>query len=378
MRKSLPHFKRKAIDWLIWQYEKNIPVKWHKTLAWFRFVLQFLFIYFIKQTKLKKLHKRQFIVISLIEHLGDIVASEPISRYIRQTYPDAYIFWCVRKPFRELIDHNPNIDKTVIIYCLTEWILLKDSGLFDMVVDLHFHGRDCPSCRIPLEKIFSQREVGFNNYLCFNLLKAFCNSANLPDLDEPPRVYIPIDVEHKVNSFRLPQNFIVLHCLSNMANKDWLIPNWQKLVQEMVRQWGLAIVEIGTKSALNKMGFPGYIDLTNRTSILETAEVIKRSQLFIGVESGPAHMANAVGAKSLVLISQFAHFKKCHPYTGNFAKGINSELIYEESSVADIPVEKVYAAAKRVYCFNHQINECYNPGPRLSTLCKIRNETKPI
>lgn len=323
----------------------------HKTLAKIYFFLHYLKIWFLKYAVRKKLRKRLFIAISLIEHLGDIVASEPISRYIRKKYPNAYILWCVRKPYKELIDHNPNIDKTLIVNCLTEWMYLRNSGIFDDVVDLHFHGRSCPICRIPITKSIDQREVSHANYLFFgSLLKAFCKTAKLPELDEPPKVFIPTIVELKINSYKLPKSFIVVHCISNMPIKDWPISNWQKLIEAIEQHWEIAIVEIGLESALNKIEIPRYIDLTGKTSIIETAEVIKRSQLFIGVESGPAHLANAVGSKGLIMISQFAYFKTYIPYSGNFAKSVNSELVYGEGSVAEIPVERVYESVNRLLC----------------------------
>jgi hypothetical protein len=35
--------------------------------------------------------KSQKNVVSLIEHLGDVVASEPVDRHLRENYPDSYI-----------------------------------------------------------------------------------------------------------------------------------------------------------------------------------------------------------------------------------------------------------------------------------------------
>src|SRR5207249_2955597 len=38
--------------------------------------------------------------ISLVEHMGDVVAAEPIGRTLRDQYPNAWIAWCVHRAFR--------------------------------------------------------------------------------------------------------------------------------------------------------------------------------------------------------------------------------------------------------------------------------------
>ena len=51
-----------------------------------------------------------------------------------------------------------------------------------------------------------------------------------------------------------------------------------------------------------------YLNLSNKLSILSTAEVIKRSSIFIGLDSGPSHIANAVGTKGIILMGDYYHF----------------------------------------------------------------------
>ena len=81
------------------------------------------------------------ILIGLIEHFGDVVACEPVTRYLRAKYPDAHLSWAIQKPYRELIDSNPNINEAVVLGCLTDWIKLykhsKNDTTYDLIVDLH-------------------------------------------------------------------------------------------------------------------------------------------------------------------------------------------------------------------------------------------------
>ena len=92
------------------------------------------------------------ILIGLIEHLGDIAACEPVARYLKNKYPESKISWVVSENYRELIDTNPNIDETILVDCLTDWIKLANHGKYDKIIDLHVNYRVCPHCKIPLVK----------------------------------------------------------------------------------------------------------------------------------------------------------------------------------------------------------------------------------
>lgn len=68
------------------------------------------------------------IVIGLIEHIGDIVACEPVARYLKLNHPNDHLCWVVRPEFREIIDTNPYIDETITVDCLTDWMKLAAHG----------------------------------------------------------------------------------------------------------------------------------------------------------------------------------------------------------------------------------------------------------
>ncbi len=92
-------------------------------------------------------------------------------------------------------------------------------------------------------------------------------------------------------------------------------------------------------------------------SLLETAELIKRSELFIGIDSGPAHFANATNTSGIILLGHHASFKKYMPYSGNYAKGINSKIIYEDGPACNIKVSHVYKIVQE-FLTTKEIHPC--------------------
>jgi ADP-heptose:LPS heptosyltransferase len=309
-----------------------------------RFVCYFWFSYHLISLKTLKLTQRgkSIVVITLIEHFGDIVACEPVSRYIREKYPQAHIIWCVRGPYRELIENNPHVNEALIVYCLTEWIYLRKTKCFDVIIDLHIRNRICPTCHIPLEKQEGDKRITVENYYEFgNLLASFCQSAGLPVLDFTPQVNIPQLSITRVNQLQLPSEYVVIHCSSNEVDRDWERPKWESLVKRMNQELKINVVEIGSKPYL-QYAHTYYTSLCDKLSLLDSAEVIKRSLMFIGIDSGPAHLANAVNTFGIILLGYYRRFKNYLPYSGNYAKGINVKLICEDGPVRNIKVKRVY------------------------------------
>ena len=195
---------------------------------------------------------KHIVAIGLIEHMGDIVACEPVSRYVRKIYPDSYIVWVISEKYRELVDHNPYIDETYTVSCLTEWILLKQSKIFNEIIDLHIQRRVCPACEIPLPKQNGRLDITLDNYYHHgNLLSAFSQNAGLPILDDKPNVYIPSNVAQSVDDLNLLDEYIVFHCLSNEPCRDWTDEKWIKLAEAITQKYNIKIVEVGHQSVLN-------------------------------------------------------------------------------------------------------------------------------
>ena len=285
--------------------------------------------------------------IGLVEHFGDIVACEPVARQLRAQYPDAEISWVVRDAFRDLIDHNPNIDRTIAVDCLTDWIKWRSHGVFDKIVDLHVNERICQHCRVPLRKTDGDPSITGENHLHHgSLLRAFSRSAGIAPSDEAPRLYIPDATAHAVDRLGLPDRYVVLHCRSNSVEKDWEYDKWHSLAQRIVAELDIPVVEVGLQPTVRLDG-DRFLDLCGKTSLMEMAEVIRRAAIFVGIDSGPAHLANAADTPGVVLLGHLAQFKNYNPYSGRYGDESNATLIRNACGPAAlIETEAVFDAIR--------------------------------
>ncbi|GGB85631.1 glycosyltransferase family 9 protein [Dyadobacter sediminis] len=291
-----------------------------------------------KTVKSKLKQGQKLVAVIRTEHFGDIVAAEPISRYVRSLYPDAYMVWFVKPAFNELVGFNPAIDEVLQEFCVTQREVLLKTGVFDEVFQLQFKNNNhCPKCQVYVENpVAEQRDINIYNYFDYgNLLEVFAQSGGLIPAktafpaDDQPRLYLQKKHTEKVDSLHLDKKFIVIHCQSNYAPKDWPAKQWEKLVQWLADQYDYEIVEIGLKSNLEiKAG--AYRNLCGQLSILETAEVIRRASFFIGLDSGPSHLGNATGTFGIVLMGSLNNFPQYNPYSGSYGRQENAFFVRQE------------------------------------------------
>jgi ADP-heptose:LPS heptosyltransferase len=261
------------------------------------------------------------ILVGLIEHIGDIVACEPVARYVKLKYPDCELTWAVSRAYRELVDSNPNIDKTLTVECLTDWARLSSHSKHDLVFDLHVNYRVCPHCRIPLTKRHGNPFVSAFEWFDYGgILEAFSVGAGLPRLSAQPKLYLTDEHAAAVDALGLPRAFCVIHRESNDREKDWQSEHWALLAKVLREEFQLPIVEVGAGVSREPSPLgPETIDLVNRLPILQTAEVIRRANFFVGVDSAPGHLANALRIPGVVLLGRYGYFRKYNPFTGFYA-----------------------------------------------------------
>lgn len=313
------------------------------------------------------------IVVALIEHIGDIIACEPVVRYLKVKYPDSTITWVVSKKFRLLVDANPFVDETIAVDCLTDWIKLSNHNAFDLVVDLHVNYRVCECCRIPLIKKHGHPFVSVYEWFDYGaLLEAFSIGAGLPPLSAQPRLYVPETAKESIRALDLPREYCVIHRCSNSLIKDWDDKKWLELVTHIKEEHGLPVVEIGAGTSAVTPLEGNVVNLINKTTLFETAAVIAGARFFLGIDSGPAHMANAQEIPGIILLGRHASFRKYNPYTGYYASNDAGVKIVRNlvGNVVDISVNEVTRAVE--YVNNAAVSgNARRPGERIGPISTV-------
>lgn len=118
-------------------------------------------------------------------------------------------------------------------------------------------------------------------------------------------------VAHMLGEFRHGDRALwVLHVGAGTAAKTWKVEHWRELLGRAIVERHARVILVGGAGEIEtgreitqEMFWPGVMDWTGRLTIDQLAALAQRATLFIGADSGPAHLAAATGAKTLVLFS---------------------------------------------------------------------------
>ncbi len=292
---------------------------------------------------------KRIIVVSLFEHIGDIVASEPVDRYLKTTYPDAYIIRVTSRKYQEILQHNPNIDQIITVDSFGEWVYIKRFlRLFSRIkiVDMHFNKKFCSDYRVVLSNPV-RKDITQNNYFnTYNLLETFSLIGGLPLLNERPVYYLP----PQIKELNIPKPYVVVHIKSNDAGKEWGIENWNMFVSYLINK-DFTVVEIDLKQRIT-CDHPNFIAASGRLSFTEIAFLIKNATFFVGIDSAFAHFANAFEVPRLVMLGHHWGFTQYLPYSGMNEEEQHQYLLYHDGPVREISQEEVIAKTNKILNIN--------------------------
>jgi lipopolysaccharide heptosyltransferase II len=101
---------------------------------------------------------------------------------------------------------------------------------------------------------------------------------------------------------------IVLHVGAGTAAKQWPIEYFARLVERLENELEATVILVGAADDQRRAQqlsrwAPRVINWTGRLSLMQLSALLAEADLFIGGDSGPAHVAAAMAAPSVVLFS---------------------------------------------------------------------------
>ena len=273
------------------------------------------------------------ILIILMGSLGDVARGLCLVSYIKNNLPGSRVTWLVEPMCAELVGFHPRIDKMIIFNrpknILGVWdlykILLREH--FDITLDLQRHFKSGFFSLLSGAK----RRIGFNRRNAMELNWIFNNEHIDYVSDELPKLHYylkfteclglpePASLEFGLSSFderytgpdiisKINESFIAVVMGSSWESKDWFFEGYYRLVKDILSAGKRRIVLLGDRSQVSssaelceKVGSHDLINLVGKTSILGLVAVLKAAAAGVGPDSGPGHLAAAVGTPYVTL-----------------------------------------------------------------------------
>ncbi len=134
------------------------------------------------------------------------------------------------------------------------------------------------------------------------------------DLDDPASWDLQLTpAERQAGEHHLPPLDVpsIACCFgTKMQAKDWELANWKQLVSRLsstLRGWRLVVIGSADESNRAEQCVSGWhgpwVNLCGRMSPRESAAVLEKCAIFVGHDSGPMHLASAVGTPCVAIFA---------------------------------------------------------------------------
>jgi heptosyltransferase III len=288
---------------------------------------------------------RPFCGILLIEHIGDIIACEPIIAQVRASYPSAFVVWVVKTQFASLVANHPNLSALVCVDSFLAVEAIIDSRVFDHAVDLHVNSKPTDIAGRTYRKSVGDPAIDAETYLGKgSLLRSFSLAAGMAPRPAAPTMYVPKEAIAAIDDRSLPDSFVVVHAAAGTTGeKNWSPHKWRDVVSYIVEHYDTDVIEIGVEPVIN-FGHTRFRTLCGQLSLMETAELIRRSAFFLGVDSGPAHMANAWRRPALLLFGRYRGYDTFNPFDGYYRERADGVILRYRGTLSEQPSGLVISA----------------------------------
>ncbi len=287
--------------------------------------------------------------------LGDVVLSFRAFAAIRAHHPGARITLLTTAPFAGLLRRAPWFDAVVVDARPAWWDvpgvlrlrrLLRPAGGWAMAYDLQTSGRSSryhalaghpPWSGIARGCSHPHRDPGRDGLHTLERQRGQLADAGVGAWPEPELGWL------RGAAPALPERFALLvpGAAAHRPGKRWPAERFGALAA-MLAGRGLAPVVVGTRgeralAAAVRAACPAAVDLTGATDLPGLAAVAARAALAVGNDTGPMHLAAALGVPSLVLFGGESDPALTAPRTpgGGWAR------VLRAPSLAEVPVEAV-------------------------------------
>jgi heptosyltransferase-2 len=269
------------------------------------------------------------ILLIRLSSMGDVVLTTSVISAIRKKHPDAQIDFVVKEQFAPLIQYHPAINRLYTFGkkpgALKELKRQIITSGYDILLDLHNTFRSNYlkwNCGVPVIQTLSKEylrrfllvKLKINRYrnsetsIIDRYAQAACNYLDLP-VAHFPEIYLPEQIEKNASDL-LPETTmptIVLVPGSAHPTKEWPISRFTEAASLLSCKFGARIVVIGGKKEIpagkmisQSVGAQCY-DFTGKTTLLETAAIIKKCDLIISVDTGCMHIGWAFHRKMVCI-----------------------------------------------------------------------------
>jgi len=280
------------------------------------------------------------LLILKLSSIGDVVMAMPVAVALKRAYPDLWITWAAQAPAAQVLSGHPAVNEVLPVrrpqhgglsaawFYAREWLRLAPTlrnGKFDVAVDLQgLFKAAVLGCiaRAPRRLGFADERRELNRRLnnipveaagvhavdrYLQMARALGAEPYPVDFAFPAPPEADVDIEELLGAKGLlGEHLVALIPFASDTHKCWPGERFAQVAKRLTRQ-GLRCVIIGgaqdiqAAEEIADAAGGGVVSLAGRTNLLQVAALLRRCRLVIGNDTGPLHIAAAVGTPVLGL-----------------------------------------------------------------------------
>lgn len=276
---------------------------------------------------MESVHRVLFIRFSAI---GDILLLTPLIQLFHNQNPDIQIDFLIRADFEPLIQHHPLINHILLLpkspslkQVIRTAKIVREKN-YSILFDFQKHWRSYLISFLSGTKVYKYKKFAIRRFLLTHLklnlyryvpetiperyFLAFRKIKTKWQIT-PLEIYIPNEVQENIETKLAEDNKKIMITIAPGAGRNtkrWPFEYFVKVINDLKNYKAKVILVggYGDKSLceeIQKRCSPELINLCGETTLLETAAVLKKSDLIITNDTGVLHMAVALQRKVVAI-----------------------------------------------------------------------------
>lgn len=280
------------------------------------------------------------ILVTRTDRLGDLVLSTPVFEALRHHFPEAHLACLTFVENRPVVEGNPFLDEVILYdkkgsergwwgnWRFARWLAGKR---FDVAIHLH------PTNRMHVVSWLAgiPARIGYRRKSAWTLTHTLedrkgeglkheseynFDLLKFLGVETPQKIqtHFPLKEKDKISlslylkniGFQKANPYVVLNPSASCPSKIWPLDRFSRLADRLRQQYAVQVVLIGSLkdkslAAQVKKGvsFPVF-DLSGKLSLGMLGWLLKEARLLISNDSGPVHVAQAVGTPVLSIFGR--------------------------------------------------------------------------
>jgi lipopolysaccharide heptosyltransferase I len=328
------------------------------------------------------------VLITRLSAVGDCIHTLPLASAIRARYPRAMIAWCVEPGAAPLIKNHPAVNRVVVLQ--KGWlksptaVVQARTALRALQCDVAIDPQSLSKSALAAWLSGARQRIGFappqGRELAPHLHTDRIVAQSTHVVDRYLELLGPLNIEKPPVNFRLApdaeaaasmqsfltkhglqQGFAILNPGASWDSKRWPLERYVQVARHLGQRAGLKSITTWGSPREKEFGerivaeAAGYAVLGPQTSLLELTALTKMAALFVGSDTGPLHLAAALGVPCVAMYGTTRRevsgpYGHGHwPLQAAYHEGSVRERRYAENTAMQaITVEEVCAACDQI------------------------------